>query len=172
MTKKHDDQLSEVQWKVMPHAVPLHVAQMIIIDRRGRAFLIHRSELVRSAKNVWSFPSGMHDIGELISTTVKRESFEEFNLEVVNLLHVGMYENIAVADQYHWVISVVVALVDDLDEHINKEPEKHDRVCMERLVDMTAHELFENYHYHASFVDWATANWEYITAAMRTLLLQ
>lgn len=145
-------------WKRTDGAVPLHVVQMIPIDRQGRLLVMHRGPNVRSARNVWSFPSGMHDIGEDILATASRELEEEYGLRVIASKTVGTYENIAgdkdATEHYHWVITVLLVVVDDVTRAINKEPDKHDAIeyphwsCIVR----DDHEaLCTKYGFHRSF---------------------
>ena len=63
-------------------AIPRSVVQMVPVDLEGRLLVMHRSDKVRSAKNVWSFPSGLHDIGETQEQSVARELLEEYDLKL------------------------------------------------------------------------------------------
>lgn len=117
-----------IKWK--EPAVPRTVVQAIVIDENHKSLLIHRSPTVRSAANVWSIPSGMQDIGEDIEQTIVRELMEEFSLSPLSISIRGIYENIAGDEnamyQYHWVVIVVVLVVDDITKLMNNEPDKHD----------------------------------------------
>jgi ADP-ribose pyrophosphatase YjhB (NUDIX family) len=100
--------------------------------------IIHRGPAVRSAKNCWSLPSGLHENGVTCFEQMAIEFKEELNIDVVSYNHVylGYYENIAVVDSYHWVIHVY-AMLADLSNLENKEPHKHDKVqlCNVRTFD-------------------------------------
>lgn len=133
---------------------PSHVVQMIPIDAEGNVMLMHRGPHVRSVPNVWSFPSGLHDIGETIAECAARELFEEFNLTGEKCVVLGTYENLP-GDGYHWVITVVLVQVESFDRMLNKEPEKHDKteiVSQHRLLDT---DFFDVYNFHPSFAEWA-----------------
>lgn len=133
---------------------PLPVVQMIPIDPKGSVMLMHRGPNVRSVPNVWSFPTGMHDIGETIECCAARELFEEFNLTGEKCVILGTYENMP-GDGYHWVITVVLVMVDSFDVMLNKEPEKHDKteiVSQYRLLDA---DFFTKYDFHPTFQEWA-----------------
>jgi len=84
---------SSTLWK--QPAVPRHVIQMLIVDDRGRFLLMHRSNNVRSARNVWSIPTGTHELGETIINCLARELKEEFHLEAKRVAILDQYENIA-----------------------------------------------------------------------------
>lgn len=122
-----------VVWK--KPAVPRHVVQMLITDDYNRVLVMHRSNNVRSARNVWSIPTGEHEIGETIQETAKRELMEEYGLELIVGSHIDclfQYENIAgdadADEQYHWVITVYRVRVFDVRKAINREPDKHDKM--------------------------------------------
>lgn len=141
-------------------AVPRHAVQCLVVDRHGRLLVIHRSEKVRSAKNVWSFPSGLHDIGETLEVTMVRELHEEFALTPSSFGYLGVYENIggdpSLVEQYHWVISVFAVLVDDLGYVINREPDKHDQFHLVELAEIDT--LTKVYNFHSSFTTWFDHN--------------
>jgi ADP-ribose pyrophosphatase YjhB (NUDIX family) len=144
-------------WKQTTEAVPRTAVQVIVVDRQGRTFLLHRSAKVRSARNCWSLPSGLHDIGETIEECGKREVEEEFGLKVLDFTRAGIYENIAgdhenpEADQWHWVIILAIGVV---DAHVNNEPDKHDQVAYVHVDDFGTPQFFDKYNFHPSFVDY------------------
>jgi 8-oxo-dGTP pyrophosphatase MutT (NUDIX family) len=152
-------------------AVPRHAVQCIAIDRFGRVLVIHRSDKVRSAKNVWSFPSGMHDIGETLEMTMVKELNEEFGLLPSAFGYLGVYENIAgdpsLMEHYHWVISVFAVLVDDLSKTVNKEPDKHDQF---HIIDLTELDtLTQVYTFHQTFKTWYDHNQLMIEKGLKQL---
>jgi len=131
------------QWEV-PH--PLPVVQCLMFDMTGQCLLLHRSNEVRSARNVWSIPTGQQDVGENQSECLIREMREEFDLDIIIHQLVGIYENIAGDHdnandpQYHWVISFYIALVKDITQAVNKEPEKHDQIILVHIDDLSSFE--------------------------------
>lgn len=121
-------------WHPNPsESIPRHVVQVIPVDKRGRMLVIHRSNRVRSACNVWSFPSELHEIGETCYNAARRALDEELGLQLKQIISLGVYENIAGDSseqyQYHWVINLFAGLVDDLRDCVNKEPDKHDVIA-------------------------------------------
>jgi ADP-ribose pyrophosphatase YjhB (NUDIX family) len=156
--------MTEIKWK--QPAVPRHVIQMLVVDRQSRVLLIHRSEKCKSAKNVWSIPTGTHEIGEYAIDCAAREIQEEFNLEPKLIYLATQYENIAgdanAEEQYHWILSVYVLVVDSLDLLVNKEPELHDLI---EIVDIKvmANPLFvSRYNFHSSLQELFTEQGEYL----------
>lgn len=139
-------------------AVPRTAVQMIPVDLEGRVLLMHRSDKVRSAKNVWSFPSGLHDIGETLFQTLERELWEEYQMAPFGGSFIGVYENIAgdpEGEQYHWVVLLFAALVPDVRLAVNREPDKHDQMKHVRGDEMLLDEFYEQHPFHKSFSDYA-----------------
>ncbi len=135
-------------------AVPQHVLQMFVYDKSGRVLVMHRSEKVRSARNVWSIPTGTHEIGESAAECITRELHEEFHLDAKRIRLLDQYENIAgdeAPPHYHWVLSVYGVLVDDVTAAINKEPDRHDQMIFVPIVDLLDEEFFLGHAFHASF---------------------
>lgn len=148
------------KWK---SSQPRCVVQVIPVDVKRRVLMLHRSNTVRSARNVWSFPSGLHDIGESIQECAKRELAEEFGVEVLQTQTIDVYENIAgdadAQEQEHWVIVLVAALVKDVDAIVNNEPDKHDQTKVLDLLTEVDGSLHVKYPFHTSFARWWQANW-------------
>jgi ADP-ribose pyrophosphatase YjhB (NUDIX family) len=144
--------MNQINWK--QPAVPRTVVQAIVIDNNEKALLIHRSPTVRSAANVWSVPSGLQEIGESISETIDRELVEEFSLKAIRIIPRGIYENIAgdpnATEQYHWVIVVVVVVVEDVNALINNEPDKHDVTEIVPISWFRNKSLIREKHFHKS----------------------
>jgi ADP-ribose pyrophosphatase YjhB (NUDIX family) len=152
-------------------AVPRHVVQMFCVDRLGRVLVIHRSNKVRSARNIWSLPSGMHDVGETIETTIDRELEEEFAIKPDAYGYLGVYENIAgdptAKEQYHWVITCFACRIPTFDVLVNREPEKHDQFA---FVDLSVlKHLCVLHEFHQSFVQWFNHNAAMIEKGVRQI---
>lgn len=137
-------------------AIPRHVVQMIPVDLTRKFLVMHRSNNVRSARNCWSFPSGMHDIGETIKQCAVRELKEEYGLNTLKYQNLGVYENIApdkdAKEQYHWVITLGTCIVEDVTKAENKEPEKHDKMEFTNLDDFMSSDWWDNHQFHESFM--------------------
>ena len=154
---------AEIIWQQNPCAsIPRHVLQMIVVDPSHRMLAMHRGPNVRSARNVWSFPSGLHDIGETAIACAARELHEEYNLVAMKTCFLGQYENIAGDEpgtpQYHWVITMLGVIVNSLEDAINKEPDKHDKMEFPSLVEYMGPDFYASYPMHSSMMQWADWN--------------
>jgi ADP-ribose pyrophosphatase YjhB (NUDIX family) len=146
--------MPDSQWKYP--VVPRHAVQMLVYDKNKKFILMHRSNNVRSARNVWSIPTGLHDIGETVSQTIYRELIEECGLTALDYELLGQYENIAgdpdATKQYHWVLSIYAVQVEDVTKMVNVEPEKHDELKFLPVAELLDSVKFLNdYKFHRSF---------------------
>ena len=143
------------KWEPNPkHPIPRHVVQMLVFDSNEDLLIIHRHPDSKSAPNVWSLPSGNHEIGETVEECCERELMEEFDLEALSINLISQYENIAGDEnretQFHWVISLFAVFVKSLDDTVNKEPHKHDKfqeIPFDTVCDI---EFFNEYKFHPS----------------------
>ena len=162
--------MTKIKWK--EPAVPRHVIQMLVVDRRSRLLLIHRSDKCKSARNVWSLPSGTHEIGEHALDCVARELREEFELEAKVIYLAQQYENIAgdpnVEEHYHWVITLFVVIVESLDHFCNNEPDLHDQVEFVPTVDVGTPEFLERFTFHPSLTEMFQSTASYLRDAMES----
>lgn len=152
-------------WKMPKEPMPMSVVQVIPVDLMGRVLVMHRTDKVRSAKNCWSFPSGMHDIGKTIFEVAQNELVEEYGLAMRRAVRLGGYENIAgdakEEAQYHWVINVLVALVNDVSAAVNREPERHDKFDVVNVRDIGSARFLAQYKFHETFERFWTFNGVY-----------
>ncbi len=123
---------SEWKWRTcnvvdLPVPAPYVTTSGFAVDPQGNFPIIYRGPNVRSAKNCWSLPSGLHECGFTLAQQFAVELGEELNLEAdpTKGKIIGVYENIAAVDRWHWVIAVLVMPVKTLDTMVNNEPEKH-----------------------------------------------
>lgn len=159
-------------WKKTTEAVPRTAVQMLCIDRKGEVLLIHRSPTVRSARDCWSFPSGLHDIGETLAETCSRELLEEFNLSAPPgaFVQLGTYENINgdpdAAEPWHWVVNTFAVIV-DFQTLINNEPDKHDQIKFVNIDYFCS--AVECHNFHASFKRWYFKRAHSVETVLRTM---
>jgi ADP-ribose pyrophosphatase YjhB (NUDIX family) len=129
-------------WNIFTDPKPYVTVSGLAIDREGRFPLLHRSNNVRSAKNAWSLPSGLHEVGITGEQQFANELEEELGLSAIKgkSHFIGYYENIRPdgpdARPWHWVIFVYVQAVVSLDTIVNKEPDKHDEIKICQLQDV------------------------------------
>jgi len=143
-------------------------------DRNGRFPILYRGPNVRSARNIWSLPSGLHECGFTLGQQFCVELKEECNLEAdpKSVTNVAVYENIAPdihenadAAQWHWVLHILAVRVKTLESFVNKEPDKHPEI---RFV--TTNELrlsLDNDPWHPSLREALVKNFAYILQAKR-----
>lgn len=132
------------EWKLLkdeagtPKAYPYVGVIGITYDDKGNFPMIFRGPNVRSAKNAWSLISGLHEIGLTLEQQLCTETQEEANLEPIieTVKSVGCYENIAVSDGYHWLMTFMTVRVKTLATLVNKEPEKHPEIGTFSVFDM------------------------------------
>lgn len=134
-----------------------------VFDQSGRMLLMHRSDKVRSAKNSWSFPSGLHEECLTLHEQLACELDEELNLTCTGeFLQVGTYENIALGDGWHWVITMFVAEVTNLGSVVNKEPDKHDEIRLVDIVSFNPNDFTWAPGLHAFVLE----HWEFVRQVM------
>lgn len=148
-----------IPWKKFDHPTPYSVVAGFAVDPKGNIVLLHRSNEVRSARNVWSVPSGLHEIGVPKNVEFARELKEELNLDAIDpMLSIELpgYENIGTAaDPWHWVIAMIVMPVMTFNTLVNKEPDKHDEIAVISLHDLLVPHLFvTKYRVHSSAIEW------------------
>lgn len=154
-----------IQWQANPvKPIPQHVLQMIVVDRNCNMLLFKRTGNTDSACNVFSMPSGRHEIGEKTTDTIHRELEEEFSLKADNIRLIGQYENIAGdppnKPQYHWVITVYLVIVNSLDDLVNNEPDKHSELSFAHFSDphVNPDVFFNKFNFHPTLKEFLENN--------------
>lgn len=118
------------KWNVRQDEHPHVSVSCFAVDHNGNFPVLWRSDKVRSAKNCWSIPSGLHEPGYTAPNQMCIELEEELGLKPMasTARFIGVYENIAACDSWHWVILIYAIGVESLDKIINKEPDKHSEI--------------------------------------------
>lgn len=126
-----------VKWNRLEGPVP-HVAVIGVVHDGKSALIVKRGSGVRSARNCWSLPSGLVDVGETIREAFVREVMEETHVKAMHewTRVIDCYENILHDEQWHWVMILMESVVDDLGTARNREPDKHDEVRTVKLDDL------------------------------------
>jgi ADP-ribose pyrophosphatase YjhB (NUDIX family) len=135
----------------------------IVFDGTGRLPLQHRSNAVRSARNCWSLPTGLHEERLTLEQQLAKELDEELNLKMLpGSFQVGTYENIAIGDGWHWVITVLAVRVRTLDTIVNREPNKHDDMITVHVNDFNP----ASYAWSPGLGDFLAAYWQKARSAI------
>ena len=88
----------------------------IVFNRRGAVFLAQRGPQAKNERGHWEFPGGGVEFGEPLIEAVKREFYEEYQMEitVLELLHV--VDHILSDEGQHWISPTYIA------RHVGGEP--------------------------------------------------
>jgi ADP-ribose pyrophosphatase YjhB (NUDIX family) len=163
---------------------PYSVVQAVVYSIKLHSFLVlHRKDTpeLRSARNCWSFVTGLHEIGETAEQAVARELKEELDLvvDVRSMYQLGFYENLGTpSDRWHWIIQMVFVPVDGDCRMVNREPHKHDQLewCNAELLvtdeDKQWAAWMESHPFHPTCIPWLNQNrfrifqqiWQYINS--------
>lgn len=124
----------ELSWNKFENPKPYVTVAGFAVDDDGSFPILYRSDKVRSAKNCWSIPTGLHEVGVTASQQLAVEMNEELNLEAYpgSSKLIGMYENIRPDGTdvfgWHWVVLVMAIKVESLKSLVNVEPQKHSEI--------------------------------------------
>jgi len=161
------------KWNVFTEARPYTTVSGIAFDSKGNFPLLHRSENVRSARNCWSLPSGLHEVGLTMQEQFSIELREEMGLITVPHTNrvISDYENIRPDGDdkpgWHWVIKFMVVRVETLETLINNEPDKHDKI---EIVNYLSN-WWENRQWAPKLGEFIFANRDLITNKIEDLLM-
>lgn len=168
--------MTKIKYKmVADHTGPGVVSAALVVKFIGDVphFLaMHRSEKVRSARNVWSWPTGLVDAGETVAKSIVRELGEELKLTaLMDPVFVDKYENLGSHDDpFHWLILVHAVPVASDAEFVNQEPDKHDKIEWHPLECLLDPVYWNEYTYHVSLSS-IMANVDVATAFYQTALV-
>ena len=163
VTKTFEPLTPASPWNTLRRVVPHSCVMGVAVDKNGYFPIIHRSKEVRSARDRWSFPSGLHEVGltqpEQLSVELKEELGLATQVTPDGLMKycelVGNYENIvtgsATEPPWHWVISVFVIQIEDAHAFVNSEPDKHDKVRVVHYND-----------FYPSEFNWTDGLWSFV----------
>jgi ADP-ribose pyrophosphatase YjhB (NUDIX family) len=147
-------------WRSFPNAVPNVTTSGFAVGPDGLFPILYRGDKVRSAKNRWSLPSGLHVVGYTMAQQLCVELKEECNLDADprSAIEICTYENIApelaeapTAPQWHWVIHILAVRVRSIQDFINVEPDKHPQFFFKKADDVE--EMLATLPWSAGIVD-------------------
>lgn len=132
-------------WNIFSDPRPYTTTSGLAVDSKGNFPILYRGPKVRSARNKWSLPSGLHEIGFRLGEQFAVELKEECNLtaDPRSAVEICSYENIAPdlventdSKQWHWVIHILAIHVETLDTFVNSEPDKHPEYRVVNINDL------------------------------------
>ena len=113
-----------VQWNKFEEPKPYVGVLGFAFDIKGRFPILHRSDKVRSAKNAWSFISGLHECGRTLFEQFSEEAREECNITTsVVGEKIGYFEAIIKEENWHWVMCMVACPCPNFNNFKNMEPQ-------------------------------------------------
>jgi 8-oxo-dGTP diphosphatase len=95
----------------------------IIVDNQGRLFLTRRVTKAKNERGLWEFPGGSVELGETIAAALRRETREEFGIEIVVGELLDIVDHILKEEGRHWVSPTYLCTIASGEPHI-QEPEK------------------------------------------------
>lgn len=109
-------------------------ARGLVIDAQGRVFLVKHSYV-----DGWQLPGGGVEIGESMLTALKRELFEEGNIEVTGepVLH-GVFFNARISRRDHVALYIVREFRQDAPPRPNREIVAHGFFALDALPEDTS----------------------------------
>jgi len=134
---------------------PQIAVQGFAFNKAGQFPILYRTDKVRSAKNCWSLPSGLHEVGLTYAQQFSNELEEELGLKTIKLAngepccyHLGSYENILPNEGWHWCMQMLAVMIED-GPIVNKEPDKHDPILMITVKEF--YERFDEWKFTSNF---------------------
>lgn len=117
-------------WNFLNRPAPHVSLALVAFDETGKFPVVFRSDKVRSVKNSWSLPTGLHEAGLTFGEQGAIELDEELGLtaDPQTWRFLTVYENIVPQDDWHWVIVMGSMRVNDMSVLVNREPIKHSEV--------------------------------------------
>lgn len=108
---------------------------VLVIVRGGKCLFVQRSMQKKQLPGAWAFASGTVESGESLQHTAKRESMEEFGVEVKPIQVFAKHELEDVKIRLNFVLC----------ELVRGEPKVMDPAEAERLAWMSMNEFFAKY---------------------------
>jgi uncharacterized protein (TIGR00730 family) len=90
----------------------------IIFNAHGQVFLAKRGELASNEQGWWAWPGGEVEFGETLTTAIRRELLEEFDMVIEPIRQIAAFDHLLEGGQEHWVSVAFVA------RHLSGEPRR------------------------------------------------
>src|SRR5207248_10090933 len=88
----------------------------IIFNAQGQVFLAKRGQAASNEQGLWAWPGGEVEFGETLTTAIRRELLEEFDMVIKPLCQIAAFDHLLEGGQEHWVSVAFIA------RHISGEP--------------------------------------------------
>src|SRR5207237_5291990 len=88
----------------------------IILNAQGQVFLAKRGQEASNEQGLWAWPGGEVEFGETLTTAIRRELLEEFDMVIKPLCQIAAFDHLLDGGQEHWVSVAFIA------RHISGEP--------------------------------------------------
>ncbi len=88
----------------------------IIFNAQGKVFLAKRGQQASNDQGLWGWPGGEVEFGETLTTAIRRELLEEFDMVIEPLCQIAAFDHLLDDGQEHWVSIAFIAL------HVSGEP--------------------------------------------------
>ncbi len=81
----------------------------MVFNREGQVFLAQRGPQAKNERGCWEFPGGSVEWGETLTAAIKREFWEEYELEIEVVELLAVFDHILVEERQHWVSPTFIA---------------------------------------------------------------
>ena len=88
----------------------------ILFNAHGQVFLAKRGQEASNEQGWWAWPGGEVEFGETLTTAIRRELLEEFDMVIEPLRQIAAFDHLLEGGQEHWVSVAFVA------RHLSGEP--------------------------------------------------
>lgn len=100
----------------------------MIFNEKGELFLSKRSKHTKNERGCWEIPGGEVDFGESLEHAVKRETREEFGVEIDILEQFPAADHFLPVENQHWVPTTFLAKLKPGHTPKIMEPDKCDKI--------------------------------------------
>ncbi len=81
----------------------------MVFNDEGLVFLSQRGPKTKNERGCWEFPGGSVEFGETLTAAIKREFWEEYELEIEIVTLLDVADHILPAEKQHWVSPTFIA---------------------------------------------------------------
>ena len=81
----------------------------IVFNAQGQVFLAKRGQEASNEQGWWAWPGGEVEFGETLTTAIRRELLEEFDMVIEPLRQIAAFDHLLEGGREHWVSVAFVA---------------------------------------------------------------